>query len=159
MDAGRISIDTIKSHNSTLELPSSKTRRDNQDSQKTSENSTKQVTLTLSERDADRLDKLERALEFVEKIPQKISDFEREFNERYVQELQQRFEIYKAMGSAASPKDFLAISRQALNIARDTLADTQYYLGPRIDDSNLLQELISVTRDGRDVTFEINRIV
>ena len=120
---------------------------------------TSRINITLSERDTQRLDRLERALEALQEIPEQIAEFEAEFNQRYLESLQERLRIYQSLGSAADSRSFLSISREALSIARQSLEQTNLFLGPELDQPQLLETLVQSSREGSDVTITLNNLV
>lgn len=127
------------------------------------------ISVTLDQDTQDSLDALDRTLTALQRIPEELARREREFNEKYVESLQDRLQILRNLGDLASPREFVAISNQALTIARQSLESDQgsvFTLGPALarpefltralEDIPTAPPLFTAQRNGGDVTIRLN---
>lgn len=116
-----------------------------------------QIEVSLSDRDRATIESLERTLEFVQSIPEKLSQQQANFNMRYLESLQDRLKIYQNMGIVADRREYEVIIKEALNIARDALSEAQEILAPKFDSPELIKRLVEGDRQGDKAIITFNR--
>lgn len=115
-----------------------------------------QIEVSLSDRDLATIESLERTLEFVQSIPEKLSQQQANFNIRYLESLQDRLRIYQNMGIVADPREYEVIIKEALSIARDSLSEAQKILAPEFDNPELIERLVEGDRQGDKAIITFN---
>lgn len=99
--------------------------------------------IQLTDMDRARIESMQRALEFVRTIPDKLRDIQEDFNEKYIQSLSERLSIYQNLGTIADPRDFLQIAQEALKLARELLSVNPVGLIDKFDNPDILKSFLN----------------
>lgn len=118
------------------------------------------INIQLSNDQVQKIEELQKTLDTLRSIPEKLAIQQSEFDAKRVEALNQRLKIFTNLGPLASDKEYEFVLKEALSIARQSLKNFQLTLAPKLDvPAQLMESLIETNRDGNSVEIIFNKLV